>query len=69
MQGKERTARLPVRRGDAGVFLWLMNGTFEVCSLALCPRPASPVLPVNWPVVCLPGLVPGSLPANLVSGN
>ncbi|CAB1420042.1 unnamed protein product [Pleuronectes platessa] len=36
---KKRTTRL----SDAEVFLWLMNGTSEVSSLAWCPTPASPV--------------------------
>lgn len=36
---------------DAGVFLWLMKGTFEFSSLAQCPKPASPVVGVNWSVV------------------
>ena len=53
-------------RGDAEVFLWLMNGTFEVSSLALGLKSASPVIGVNWPVVCLSGNVPRSLSANLV---
>ncbi|KAI9530148.1 hypothetical protein NQZ68_004165 [Dissostichus eleginoides] len=64
---RRKTARLPVQRSDAEVFLWLMNGTFEVSSLARCPKPASPVVGVNWPVVCTSGTVPSSLPANLVS--
>lgn len=64
---RRRRARLPVQRSDAEVFLWLMNGTFEVSSLARCPKPASPVVGVNWPVVCLSGSVPSSLPASLVS--
>lgn len=54
-------------RSDAEVFLWLMNGTFEVSSLARCPKPASPVVGVNWLVVCLSGSVPSALSANLVS--
>ncbi|KAI4806083.1 hypothetical protein KUCAC02_010667 [Chaenocephalus aceratus] len=64
---RRKTARLPVQRSDAEVFLWLMNGTVEVSSLARCPKPASPVVGVNWPVVCTSGTVPSSLPANLVS--
>lgn len=63
---KKSTARLTVQQSDAEVFLWLMNGTFEVSSLARSPKPASPVVGVNWPVVCLPGTMPSSLPANLV---
>ena len=47
--------------------LWLMNGTFEVSSLAWCPKPASPVVGVNWPVVWLSGSMPNSLTPNLVS--
>lgn len=53
-------------RSDAEVFLCLVNGTFEVSSLARRPQPASPVVGVNWPVVCRPGSVPSSLPANLL---
>lgn len=55
---KKRTARLTVPWSDPEVFLWLMNGTFEVSSLARCPKPASPVVGVNWPVVCPSGTVP-----------
>lgn len=64
---RRRPGTLCCERSDAEVFLWLMNGTFEVSSLARCPKPASPVVGVNWPVVCLSGTVPSSLPANLVS--
>lgn len=56
-----------MKRGDPEVFLWLMNGTFEVFMLGLCPKPASPVFGVNWAVVWLSGSVPSSLLANLVS--
>lgn len=49
--------------------LWLMNGTFEISSLAWCPKPASPVVGVNWPVVWLFGSMPSSLTHHLVSSE
>lgn len=64
---KGRSGALSCDRSDPEVFLRLMNGTFEVFSLAWCPKPASPVVGVNWPVVWHSGTVPGSLPDNLVS--
>ena len=64
---KGRSGALCCDRSDPEVFSRLMNGTFEVFSLAWCPKPASPVVGVNWPVVWPSGTVPGSLPDNSLS--